>query len=87
MRSNDRVQRRHVQQLLQEALVVTARPAVHDALHFDIFSRERFESQSRHRRRVGVDVQGRAVDGGAQQQGVQFKIVLDVGSCLPFLTL
>src|ERR1700679_1423072 len=84
---NLRGQRWQVQQLFEEAIVVAARPAPHDGLHLDIFPRQGLETQSRQRRCSGVDVQSGAIDGGAQQQGIQFQIVLDVGFLFAFLHL
>src|ERR1035438_6457232 len=69
---------RHIQQLLQGSLDVAARPTAHDALYLDILPRQGFEAQAGERRRVGIDVQGRAVDGGAEEQGIQLEVVFDV---------
>src|ERR1700733_337632 len=84
---NLRAQNRDVQQLLEEAIVVTARPAPHDGLHLDILPRKRFEAQPRQGRRIGIDVQSGTLDGGVQQQSIQFQIVFDVGFLFAFLDL
>ena len=56
-------------------------------LHLDVFSRQGLEPETGQRRSLGIDVQRRPVDGGAEQQGVQFQVIFDVGFCLPFFTL
>ena len=48
-----RTQRRYVQQLLEKALIVAARPAPHDGLHLDVLSGQGFEAQARQGRRLG----------------------------------
>ncbi len=80
-------QRRHIQQLLEEALVVAPRPARHYALHLDIPGRQGFQPQSGQGRCLGIDMQRGAVDGGVEQQGIQFQIVLDVLFLLAFFHL
>src|ERR1700721_1269451 len=82
-----RAQNRGIQQLLEEAIVVTARPAPHDGLHLDILPRKRLEAQPRQGRRIGIDVQSGTLDGGVQQQSIQFQIVFDVGFLFAFLDL
>src|ERR1022692_982402 len=78
---------RQVEQLLEEAFVVAPCPALHDVLNLDVFARQRFQSQARHRRSVGIDVQRSSIDGRAQQQGVELEIVLDVVFLLALLDL
>ena len=77
----------NVQQLLEEALIVATRPAAHDALHLDVFSRQGLETETGQRRSIGIDVQRRPVDGGAEQHGVQLQVILDVGFLLALLHL
>src|SRR5271156_3784571 len=66
---------------------VAARPATHDALHLLIFLRERFEAETRQRRRIRVHVQRGAIDCGAEQQSVQLEVVFDVVLLLALLHL
>jgi hypothetical protein len=88
MRSKDSVLNAgHIQKLFEEALVIAACPASDDGLDLDIFARQRFEAQSRQRWCIGIDVQRGAVDGGAQQQCIQFQVIFDVGFLLAFLHL
>ena len=78
---------RDVKQLFEQPFVVTLGRAADDALNFNVLAGQRFEPCPAQRRRGGVQVQFGLVEGGVQQDGVKFVVVLDVELLLAALDL
>src|SRR6266513_731271 len=76
---------RHVDQLLEQPLVVALRPALHDRLHLHVLARQQLECRSRQRRRFAIDVQAGVLQGAVEQQLIELGVVLDVGLLLAAL--
>ena len=74
---------RQQQHLLEDALVVAARPLGDDRLDFDVAAPERGQRVARKRRRrgtrgLGLEIERRIVEGMLEEHGVQLGVVLDV---------
>ena len=78
---------RHVDQLLEQPLVVAPGPAPHDGLHLHVVTRQHFQRRAAHGRGLCVHMQHGVLNGAVEQHRVEFVIVLDVGLLLAALDL
>ena len=77
----------HVDELLEQPVVIAAGPASDDRLHPDVLAREQLQCRAADRRRARIDMHRRILERRVEQQRIKLGIVLDVVLLLAALDL